>query len=188
MSKEYDITIIGAGPGGYVAALKAAKMGARVAIIEKGHLGGTCLNVGCIPSKALLASSELLHKIRGADALGVKVSGGVEFDWTQIQKRKDRLIRKLRGGIKGLLGAGDVTLMNGSAAFKAAGTIAVTSSEGQEELIQTKNTIIATGSVPTRVPAWPSDPQWVCTSDEALHWKELPKRPIPRRWDWTRLD
>jgi len=176
MSKEYDITIIGAGPGGYVAALKAAKMGARVAIIEKGHLGGTCLNVGCIPSKALLASAELLHKIQGADALGVKVSGDVKFDWPQIQKRKDRLIRKLRGGIKGLLGAGDVTLLKGTAAFKAAGTIVVTTSEGKEETLPTKNAIIATGSVPTRVPAWPSDPQWVVTSDEALHWKTLPKR------------
>ena len=176
MSKEYDITVIGAGPGGYVAALKAAKMGARVAIVEKGHLGGTCLNVGCIPSKALLASAELLHKIQAADSLGVKVRGDVEFDWTQIQKRKDKVIRKLRGGIKGLLGAGDVQLMTGAATFKAAGTLAVTMSDGKVETIQTKNTIIATGSVPSRVPGWPTDPQWVVTSDEALHWKALPKR------------
>ena len=176
MSTEYDITVIGAGPGGYVAALKAARMGARVAIVEKGHLGGACLNVGCIPSKALLASAELLHKIRAAGSMGVKVHGGIEFDWAKIQKRKDKVIRKLRGGIKGLLGAGDVHLMTGTATFKAAGTLTVTTSEGKEETIQTKNTIIATGSVPARVPGWPTDPQWVCTSDEALHWQALPKR------------
>ena len=176
MSTEYDITVIGAGPGGYVAALKAARMGARVAVVEKGHLGGACLNVGCIPSKALLASAELLHKIRAAGSMGVKVHGGIEFDWAKIQKRKDKVIRKLRGGIKGLLAAGDVHLMTGTATFKAAGTLTVTTSEGKEETIHTKNTIIATGSVPARVPGWPTDPQWVCTSDEALHWKALPKR------------
>jgi dihydrolipoamide dehydrogenase len=100
VTEHYQIAVLGAGPGGYVAALKAAQMGANTAIIEKHHLGGTCLNYGCIPSKALLASAELIHKIHRAGDYGVTISGGVSFDWAQIQKRKDKVLTKLRGGSK----------------------------------------------------------------------------------------
>ena len=117
MSKHFDITVLGAGPGGYIAALKAAQMGANVAIIEKSHLGGTCLNNGCIPSKALLASSELLHKISHANEIGVAVEGTVGFDWTKIQKRKDKVLATLRGGIKGLFDARKITLFNGGSLY-----------------------------------------------------------------------
>ena len=110
MSKNFDIAVLGAGPGGYVAALKAAQLGASVAIIEQGYLGGTCLNVGCIPSKALLASAELLHSIKGAATMGVKVSGEVTFDWPVIQTRKDKVLATLRSGIKSLFAARKVTL------------------------------------------------------------------------------
>ena len=92
MAEHYNIAVIGAGPGGYVAALKAGQLGAKVAIVEKAHLGGTCLNHGCIPSKALLASAELLHRIHHAGELGVTVPAGVSFDWTHIQKRKDKVL------------------------------------------------------------------------------------------------
>ena len=131
MSKHFDIAVLGAGPGGYVAALKAAQMGATVAIVEQGHLGGTCLNVGCIPSKALLASAELLHSIRGASTMGVKVAGDVTFDWPTIQARKDKVLQTLRGGIKSLFGARKVTLFQGRAKLNGPGKVVVESKTGK---------------------------------------------------------
>ena len=172
---QYDIAVIGAGPGGYVAALKAAQMGAKTAVIEKHYLGGTCLNYGCIPSKALLASAELMHKINNASSYGVTV-GAPSFDWTAIQKRKDKVLTKLRGGIKGLFGARKVTLYTGSAQFDGPGKLTVTDPQGKTEAITAKKVIIASGSVPARIPGWPTDPNLVCTSDEALHWDTLPQR------------
>ncbi|MBN2513783.1 MAG: dihydrolipoyl dehydrogenase [Sedimentisphaerales bacterium] len=176
MTEHYQIAVLGAGPGGYVAALKAAQMGAKTAIIEKHHLGGTCLNYGCIPSKALLASAELIHKIHRAGDYGINVSGGISFDWAQIQKRKDKVLTKLRGGIKSLFGARKVTLYAGQAAFAGHGKIQITDSKGEKSLITADKVIIATGSVPARIPGWPTDSALVCTSDESLHWKELSKK------------
>lgn len=175
MSNQFDIAVIGAGPGGYVAALKAAQMGAKVAVIEKHYLGGTCLNYGCIPSKALLASAELMHKIGNASAYGVTV-GSPSFDWAAIQKRKDKVLTKLRGGIKGLFGARKVTLLAGSAQFDGPGKLTVTDAQGKTKAITAKKIIIASGSTPARIPGWPTDPNLVCTSDEALHWDALPQR------------
>jgi len=176
MTESYDIVVIGAGPGGYVAALKAAQMGARVAVIERHLLGGTCLNYGCIPSKALLASAELLHQIRGCAELGVTVGGQAGFDWARIQKRKDKVLAKLRGGVKGLFTARDVTLLEGQARFEGPGRIAVTKKDQTVAEVTGSKIIIASGSVPARIPGWPTDPERVCTSDEALHWKALPGR------------
>ncbi len=176
MAEHYQVAVIGAGPGGYIAALKAAQLGAKTAIVEKHHLGGTCLNYGCIPSKALLASAELMHRIRQANTLGVTVSGTVDFDWPAIQKRKDKVLAKLRGGIKGLFGARNVTLYSGSAVLDGPGKVNVTDANGNTDAFTADKIILATGSVPARIPGWPTDPELVCTSDEALHWKALPKR------------
>ncbi|MHC4553511.1 MAG: dihydrolipoyl dehydrogenase [Planctomycetota bacterium] len=178
MAEHYQVAVIGAGPGGYIAALKAAQMGAKTAVIEKHHLGGTCLNYGCIPSKALLASAELMHHIQGSTSLGVTVDGAVSFDWTAIQKRKDKVLMKLRGGVKGLFGARNVTLYSGNAVLDGPGKVNVTDDKGGAESFTADNIILATGSVPARIPGWPTDPEFVCTSDEALHWKELPKRML----------
>ncbi|MDY6913410.1 MAG: FAD-dependent oxidoreductase, partial [Planctomycetota bacterium] len=115
MADQFDIVVIGAGPGGYIAALKAAQLGAKVAVVEKAHLGGTCLNHGCIPSKALLASAELLHRIRRASELGVEVAAEAGFDWPAIQKRKDKTLQTLRGGIKALFAGRGVTVFQGRA-------------------------------------------------------------------------
>ena len=102
-AQTFDITIIGSGPGGYVAALRAAQLGANVAVVERsGALGGTCLNRGCIPTKALLASAELLHEARRAKKLGVVV-GEATFDWPAMMKRKDRVVARLTKGVEGLL-------------------------------------------------------------------------------------
>src|SRR4028118_1276550 len=103
MSKHFEIAVLGAGPGGYVAALKAAQIGANVAIVEKEYLGGTCLNYGCIPSKALLASAELLHHIQHASEMGIDVEGQVNVNWPKVQERKDKVVGTLRNGVKGLL-------------------------------------------------------------------------------------
>jgi dihydrolipoamide dehydrogenase len=176
MNRHFDIAVIGSGPGGYIAALKAAQLGAKVAIIEKHCLGGTCLNYGCIPSKALLASAELVHKINNAESMGVTVGGTVSFDWSAIQKRKDKIVAKLRGGIKGLFAARKVTLFKGAGQISGPGKIRVTDSDGSVESLTAANTIIATGSVPARIAGWPTDRELVCTSDEALHWDRLPKQ------------
>ena len=178
MTEHFQIAIIGSGPGGYVAALKAAQMGASVAVIEKHYLGGTCLNYGCIPSKALLASAELMHKINNAGSLGVNINGSVSFDWPKIQQRKDKIVAKLRGGIKGLFGSGNVRLYQAEAKFEANGKLHLLDKNGQSQQITADNIIIASGSMPARIGGWPTDAQFICTSDEALHWNQLPKRLI----------
>lgn len=158
-----------------MAALKAGQMGASVAVVEKGHLGGTCLNVGCIPSKALLASAELLHHIQHAGELGITVGGPVSFNWDKIQARKDKVLTTLRTGIKGLFGARKVTVFQGKAVLNGPGKIAVRKEDGAQEEITADKVILAVGSVPARIPGWPTDPERVCTSDESLHWKKLPQ-------------
>lgn len=176
MSSHFDIAVTGAGPGGYIAALKAAQLGASVAIIEKDHLGGTCLNHGCIPSKALLASAELYHHIQHAAGMGIELSGTASINWPRIQARKDKIVQTLRVGIKGLLGARRVLLCQGRAVLDGPGRIAVTKADGSAEQILAAKIILAVGSVPSRIAGWPDDPNVICTSDEALNWKELPKR------------
>jgi dihydrolipoamide dehydrogenase len=176
MSDHYQVLVIGAGPGGYVAALKAAQLGARVAVVEKHHLGGTCLNYGCIPSKALLSSAELLHTTRQADKWGVKIPGEIGFDWPAITAHKDKTIRQLRSGIASLFKGRSVTQIAGAARFDGPGRVAITAPDNSQQLVTADKVIIATGSAPIRIPGWPDDPQFVCTSDEAVHWSDLPKR------------
>lgn len=176
MSKHYTIAVLGAGPGGYVAALKAAQMGANVVLVEKEHLGGTCLNYGCIPSKTILGSAELMHHIQHAAEMGIDVPSGAAVNWAKIQARKDKILQTLRGGIKSLLGARKVTVLHGRAALAGAGKVVVTGSTGAPEEFTADKIILAVGSVPSRIPGWPADGNVVCTSDEALHWKSLPNK------------
>jgi dihydrolipoamide dehydrogenase len=176
MSKHYQIAVLGSGPGGYVAALKAGQLGAQTAIVEQAELGGTCLNNGCIPSKALLAGAELVHHIKHAADMGVEVAGNVAVRWDKMQARKDKILATLRGGIKGLLGARKVTIYNGKASLAGPGKVNVTKADGSVESFTADKIILATGSVPSRIPGWPTDKNLICTSDEALHWKTLPKK------------
>lgn len=174
---HYQVIVLGSGPGGYIAALKAAQMGARTAVVElHPFFGGTCLNWGCIPSKALLASAELKHKIEHASDMGIEVPGEVSVNWDKIQKRKDRVLRGLRGGIKSLFAARKVTPYQGRGVLEAPGKVAITEADGTvNETITGDHVILAVGSLPIRFPGWPEDPEFVCTSDDSLHWKELPK-------------
>jgi len=176
MSNHFDIAVLGSGPGGYVAALKAAQMGAKVAIVEKEHLGGTCLNYGCIPSKALLASAELLYHIQHAGDMGIQIAGQVTANWEKIQARKDKVVMTLRNGVKALLAGRKVTTYRGRAALAGPGKVAVTKDDAPADQFSADNIILAVGSVPSRIPGWPTDPNIVCTSDESLHWKTLPKK------------
>jgi dihydrolipoamide dehydrogenase len=175
MSDHFTIAVLGAGPGGYVAALKAAQMGAATVLIEKSHLGGTCLNNGCIPSKALLASAELLHQVRHAAEMGLDVPAGAVANWAAIQARKDKIVQTLRAGIKSLLAGRKVTVLAGTGILDAPGRLVVQDAGGARRLVSADKVILAPGSVPATIPGWPADPQLVCTSDQALHWPELPR-------------
>lgn len=176
MTAHHTITVIGAGPGGYVAALKAAQLGANVALVEKHYLGGTCLNYGCIPSKALLASAELAYHIQHASDMGLELASQVRVNWTKIQARKDKILSTQRAGIHALLKARKVTLYQGRGKLDGPGKLLITKDDGNVETITSDKIILAVGSVPSRIPGWPDDKNVVWTSDEALHVKELPKR------------
>jgi dihydrolipoamide dehydrogenase len=176
MAADYDIAVIGSGPGGYIAALRAAALGARTAVVEEHYLGGTCLNYGCIPSKALLASAERMHHVAGAAAMGVEVAGEVTLNWATVQRRKDQVVRALRGGVASLLKGRGVKLLRGHGRLAGAGRVAVTAADGTAEKITAEKIVLAPGSAPSRIPGWPEDPAVVCSSDEALHWDALPSR------------
>ncbi len=170
--QQFDVCVVGGGPGGYVAAIRAAKSGAKTALIEKGHLGGTCLNIGCIPTKTLIAGAEVLHKAKHAAEFGVKVSGSVEPDWGAMLKRKSGVVETLRGGIGSLLKAAGATVFSGSASFIDRKTVKVSGAETFE--IEAKNVIIATGSA-ALVPGFIPKSERVLTSTELLSIPEIPK-------------
>jgi len=175
-NNHFDVFVIGAGPGGYVAALRAAQMGASTGIVERHHLGGTCLNYGCIPSKALLSSAEMLHGVRHARQWGVTVDGPIGFDWQEITQHKNKILRQLRGGVASLFKARGVAHLAGHGTLDARGRVRVTPSDGPPQTVTADKVILATGSAPIRIPGWPDDPALVCTSDEGVHWTALPRR------------
>ena len=168
MAGTFDVAVVGGGPGGYVAALRAAQLGAVTAIIEKDRFGGTCLVRGCIPTKALLQSSELYTLAKGGAPFGV-VAGNLSFDWPAAQKRKTAVVDQLVKGVEGLLKAGGVTMVSGAAKLAGAGAIEVAG-----ERLQAKNILIATGSAVSRIPL--KGAELTIDSDAILELKEIPKR------------
>ena len=182
LSNEYDLVILGGGTGGYVAAIRAAQLGLKTAIVEKSKLGGTCLHNGCIPSKAMLKSAEVYRLAREeADEFGVK-TGEVSLDFPQVQKRKNKIVDQLHAGIQSLMKKGKIDVFQGKGRILGAsifspmpGTISVEMDNGQEnEILLLKNLIIATGSKPKTLPGLDIDEQQVLTSDGALAMKDLP--------------
>lgn len=173
MEKEqFDVAVIGSGPGGYVAAIKAAQSNKRVCLIEKGELGGTCLNVGCIPTKSLLAHSGLVKMIKRAGDFGVK-TGEVSFDYAHMKGSKDKVVAKLRQGIGGLLQANKVTVFKGQASFASANEIKV---KGEKNvMVHAGKIIIATGSEPFDMKAFPCDHKKILNSSSILEMTKLPK-------------
>jgi dihydrolipoamide dehydrogenase len=173
----YDITIIGSGPGGYVSAIRCAQLGFKTALIEKyDTLGGTCLNVGCIPSKALLDSSEHFHNAKHNFAEhGIEVSG-LKANLEQMINRKSEVISQTCNGIKFLMDKNKVDVHYGLGSFVDKNTVKVTDKEGKETILTTKNVIIATGSKPNFFPGMEPDKKRIITSTEALKLSEIPKK------------
>src|ERR1700674_4116117 len=165
---SFDVAILGGGPGGYVAALRAAQLGAKSAIVEKDRLGGTCLVRGCIPTKALLQSSELYSQAKGGTELGL-VTDALTFDWAVAQKRKTAVVDQLVKGVEGLLKAGGVTTFRGAGRLGGKGTVKVGS-----DVIQAKDIVIATGSAISRIPL--KGAEHTIDSDQILELKDVPKR------------
>lgn len=176
---QHDITIIGSGPGGYIAAIRCAQLGFNTAIIEKySTLGGTCLNVGCIPSKALLDSSEHYHNaLHTFKEHGIEISDA-QVNFSQMITRKAKVVETTSGGIDYLMKKNKVTVYNGHGSFVNNTTIAIKKADGSEEQIGTKYAIIATGSKPSTLPFLPIDKTRIITSTEALKLPELPKSMV----------
>jgi dihydrolipoamide dehydrogenase len=175
----YDVTVIGSGPGGYVAAIRCAQLGMKTAIIERyPTLGGSCLNVGCIPSKALLDSSEHFHQAQHQFAEhGIGV-GEVKLDLPQMIKRKGEVVSQTVAGVEFLMKKNKIEVLQGHGSFVDKNTIKVTKEDGSSEEIKTGKTIIATGSKPSTLPGIEIDKKRIITSTEALELTKLPKHMI----------
>ena len=176
---KYDLVVIGSGPGGYVAAIRAAQLGMKTALIEKyDSLGGTCLNVGCIPSKALLDSSEHYHAAEKTfKEHGINI-GSLDVDMKQMIKRKGEVVHQTVQGIEYLMKKNKIEVIHGHASFVDAHTIRITDGAEKDQQIETKKTIIATGSKPITPPAFNYDRKKVITSTEALNIESVPKRMV----------
>lgn len=178
MSNEFDVVIIGSGPGGYVCAIRMAQLGFNTAIIERYKtLGGTCLNVGCIPSKALLDSSERFHETIHSHAVhGIEVDN-VKLNLSQMMKRVQDVVDTTCGGVEYLMKKNKITTFHGHGSFLDKNTIVIKSSEGEQQ-IKTKNTVIATGSKPSTFAGMDIDKKRVISSTQGLKLKEVPKHLI----------
>ncbi|MCB8814079.1 dihydrolipoyl dehydrogenase [Desulfosporosinus shakirovi] len=173
---DYQVGILGGGPGGYVCALRAAQLGLSVLLIEGDRLGGTCLNRGCIPTKALVKSADLWREIGRAEEFGLFV-GEKRMDYGAVVARKDQVVNSLVTGVEKLMKAANIRVVKGWGEFKKAGRISVTTESGVEHF-EAENVILATGSVPVRIPIPGSDLPGVETSDEILERIDLPERLV----------
>lgn len=172
MAERYDVAVIGGGPGGYVAAIRAAQLGLSVALVEKADLGGVCLNHGCIPTKSLLASAEFVERASRADEFGVSLTSATA-DVGAIFRRKDAVVERLRSGVGTLLKKRGVAVHKGEAAVREPGVVEVSTADGAL-MMESSNVIVATGSSPLVPASFPYDGRVVITSREALARSEIP--------------
>ena len=180
MAEQFDVTIIGSGPGGYVAAVRGAQMGLKVALIEKEkdeRLGGTCGLRGCIPTKALLNAAHLYQKAGHFEDFGLKVEG-LSYDFEKVQKYKSDVVAKNSAGVSYLMKKNKVTVFNGFGKILGKGKVEVAYEEGKKETIDTKNIIIATGSVVRPIPGFETDGKQVVNSDHILELESVPKSMV----------
>ena len=176
---SFDVVIIGSGPGGYVSAIRCAQLGFKTAIIEKyATLGGTCLNVGCIPSKALLASSHHYEELQHFADHGIEVSGNVKVNLEKMIARKQAVVDQTSGGVKFLMDKNKITVFEGLGSFVDATHVAIKKADGSTETIEGKNIIIATGSKPSNLPFIKLDKEIIITSTEALKLSEVPNHLV----------
>ena len=177
MSEKFDVTVIGGGPGGYVCAIRLSQLGLKTACIEfRGSLGGTCLNVGCIPSKNLLNFSENFHKAKNFTNIGIEV-GEVKLNLSKMMKNKDKAVTDLTKGIEFLFKKNKVTYFKGKGSFKSSNEISILA-DNKETVIQTDKTIISTGSEPVSIPGIDFDEEKILSSTGALSISKLPKKMI----------
>jgi dihydrolipoamide dehydrogenase len=170
MAQNFDVVVIGAGPGGYVAAIRAAQLGFKTAIVEREFLGGVCLNVGCIPSKAMISATHFLHRAQHDSAtMGINIKE-ISVDMPTLLKWKESVSAKMSGGVKQLLGGNGVTILNGEAQFKSKTEITVGS-----ENITSKYFVVATGSRPIEIPGFKFDEKEIMSSTGALALSQIPK-------------
>lgn len=168
------IAVLGAGPGGYVAAIKAAQLGASVTVIEDTEVGGTCLNRGCIPTKALVASAEILDKAKNIHDFGIELNGDVIPDIQKILERKNKIVNIQVKGIRGLFKSWGIKILDGKGFIVSANKIRVVLKDGGAEEVETDKIIIATGSRPAQIPIFPFDGKKILSSDDALNLSEIP--------------
>jgi dihydrolipoamide dehydrogenase len=175
--EKFDVVIIGSGPGGYVAAIRAGQLGLKTAIVEKDkELGGTCLNIGCIPSKALLTSSDHFSFAKKEAGKHGIVIDNVTVDLVKMLQRKEKVVKTLTGGVRALMKTNKVTTLEGLGTITAPGKVSVKSSKDETQEVETKNIIIATGSVPVELPFAKFDGQTIVSSTEALSFTEAPRK------------
>ncbi|PWK05199.1 dihydrolipoyl dehydrogenase [Tumebacillus permanentifrigoris] len=185
MAEQLDIVILGGGTGGYVAAIRAAQLGLTVAVVERDKVGGTCLHRGCIPSKALLKSADILATVQKSKDFGVQIGGDVTLDFSNVMARKQKIVNNLHKGVQSLLKKhniqvieGNGTVMGPSIFSPLAGAVRVERPDGEQEIINPRNLIVATGSRPKTLPGLTVDGKYVINSDHALELEELPKSVI----------
>ena len=172
--KTFDMIVIGAGPGGYVAAIRGAQLGLNVAIVEREHLGGICLNWGCIPTKALLRSAEVFHLMHRAKEFGLKADG-IGYDLDAVVARSRGVAKQLSGGIGHLMKKNKITVFMGAATIPAKGKVSVKTDKGSEEL-SAKAIVLATGARARELPGLEADGDLVWTYRHALQTKRMPKK------------
>ncbi|HKQ71824.1 MAG TPA: dihydrolipoyl dehydrogenase [Polyangiaceae bacterium] len=175
-NRSYDAVVIGGGPGGYSCAIRLGQLKQKVVCIEKEEVGGVCLNWGCIPSKALIAASHLYEKAQHGASMGIKISG-IELDVNAMQDWKGGIVKKLTGGVRGLLKGNGAELMAGTATLTGPSTVEVTSADGKKETIEAKAIVLATGSSTIEIPSFKFD-KGVIGAKEAVSLREVPKRMI----------
>jgi len=177
--ERFDVVIIGSGPGGYIAAIRSGQLGLKTGLVEKDkELGGTCLNVGCIPSKALLTSSDHFMFVKKEAAKHGIVIDGARVDLAKMQERKSRVVKTFNSGVLSLMKTNKVTVFEGWGTITAPGKITIKSSNGQAQEIETKNIVIATGSTPMELPFAKFDGKTIVSSTEALEFTEAPKKLV----------
>lgn len=173
MADKFDVIVLGGGPGGYSAAIRCAQKGAKTALVEKQYMGGTCLNVGCIPSKALLGSAHFLTQAKHANLMGLELSG-LKPNWGKMQSRKDAIVAAFTKGVTGLVQSNGIEIIEGRGVVTAPGKVSV---EGKGDF-EAKKIIIATGSVPINIPAFPFDYKTIISSAEALSLNAIPESMV----------
>ena len=178
MATKFDLVVIGAGPGGYVAAIRAGQLGLKTAIVERDRIGGVCLNYGCIPSKGLIYASGLFEKMQHADTFGFSFEGPAKVDGVKLQAWKAGVVKRLTTGVGFLLSKSGVTVLPGTAKLTGKNTMSVTGADGKAQDVEFAKCIVATGARPVALPTFPVDGKVVMTSKEILDLDRVPENLV----------